>query len=87
MSNKKLTNQYEETIRRLLKKGKLRGRIDAKCVECIYDPYQEGTWRLQVEKCTSPACPLFPVRPLTMKGKTAGKEKAPASDQTERGSS
>lgn len=77
-------DRYLKLVQHLASKVGLRGKIDAKCVECIYDPYQEGTWRLQVEKCTSPACPLFSVRPLTMKGNTAVKEKAPASDQTER---
>lgn len=52
-----------ETIHRLVRKPGLRGRLDAKCCECIYDPYQEGTWRKQVENCTSPTCPLFDVRP------------------------
>ncbi|MGB1428680.1 MAG: hypothetical protein ACPG62_10285 [Cycloclasticus sp.] len=66
----------DKTIRKLASKPGLRGKIDAKCCECIYDPYQEGTWRLQVEKCTSPACPLFSVRPLTMKGNKVGKENA-----------
>jgi hypothetical protein len=42
----------------------LRKAIDAKCKECIYDPCQNGTWRQQVEACTSPSCPLFSVRPL-----------------------
>ena len=43
----------------------LRGKINAKCCECIYDPFQAGTWRKQVEKCTSKACPLYPVRPVS----------------------
>jgi hypothetical protein len=43
----------------------LRKAIDAKCRECIYDPHSgDGTWRQQVEGCTSPKCPLFAVRPL-----------------------
>jgi hypothetical protein len=51
------------TISRLIKKGGLRARIDAKCCECIYDPLSEGTWRKQVENCVSLACPLYEVRP------------------------
>jgi hypothetical protein len=51
------------TIHRLIKKGGLRARIDAKCCECIYDPHSGGTWRKQVENCTSRACPLYEVRP------------------------
>jgi hypothetical protein len=55
----------EATIQRLVEKGGLRARIDAKCCECIYDPYQSGTWRKQVENCTAPTCPLFDVRPVS----------------------
>jgi len=51
-----------QTISRLTSKAGLRGKLDAKCCECIYDPYQEGTWRKQVENCTSLTCPLFNVR-------------------------
>ena len=63
-----ITNERDyqlELIDRLIGKPGLRGKIDAKCVECIYDPYDNGSWRLQVEKCTSPTCPLYPVRPTT----------------------
>lgn len=42
----------------------LRKAIDAKCKECIYDPSQNGTWRQQVQACTSSGCPLFRDRPL-----------------------
>lgn len=55
----------EKIIHKLASKPGLRGKINAKCCECIYDPYQEGTWRFQVEKCTSTACPLFDVRPIS----------------------
>lgn len=42
----------------------LRKAIDAKCKDCIYDPYSgEGHWRQQVEACTSGNCPLYDVRP------------------------
>ncbi len=50
----------------------LRRSINAKCKECIYDPYAKGAWREQVEACTSPACPLFPVRPLSLRRKANG---------------
>jgi len=63
MSNR--DTHREDTVRRLVKNAGLRARIDAKCCDCIYDPYQPGTWRKQVEKCTSPACPLFDVRPVS----------------------
>lgn len=44
----------------------LRQAINAKCKECIYDPIGRGTWRQQVEACTSYACPLYPIRPKAM---------------------
>ena len=43
----------------------LRKAVNAKCKECIYDPYQPGAWKQQVQACTSPKCPLFPVRPIS----------------------
>lgn len=50
-------------IHREVSKAGLRGKINAKCAECIYDPYQPGTWLKQVEICTSKGCPLYDVRP------------------------
>ena len=44
--------------------AKLRKAIDLKCKECIYDKYALGTWRKQVEECSSPNCSLYDVRPL-----------------------
>lgn len=43
----------------------LRKKIDEMCKYCIYDDGGKagGTWRQQVEGCTSPKCPLFEVRP------------------------
>lgn len=47
------------------RKLSLRDAINAKCRECIYDPLSGmGTWREQVGGCTSPTCPLYPVRPM-----------------------
>ena len=46
----------------------LRGAINAKCRECIYDPQAPGTWRKQVQDCTSPGCPLYEVRPVSAYG-------------------
>jgi hypothetical protein len=44
-------------------KAGLRGKINAKCIECIYDPSSGGgTWREQVWACTAPSCPLYSVR-------------------------
>ncbi len=50
-------------VQKTAKKTGFRARIDAKCKECIYDPTQAGSWRKQVENCTSYQCPLFDVRP------------------------
>lgn len=58
-------DRKSEIIHRLASKPGKRGKIDAKCCECIYGPAQVGTWRLQVEKCTSRACPLYSVRPTS----------------------
>ncbi len=41
----------------------LRRAINNKCRECIYCPLTgTGSWRLQVENCTSISCPLYSVR-------------------------
>jgi hypothetical protein len=45
-------------------KAGLRGKINAFCCHCIYDPYSDGTWLKQVGNCTSTHCPLFKVRPI-----------------------
>jgi len=55
----------DELITRHTEKAGFRGKINAKCIECIYDPYQQGSWRYQVEKCTCPGCPLFLIRPTS----------------------
>ena len=55
--------QRTKILERLLKKSGFKAKIHAFCCHCIYDPYQEGTWRKQVEKCTSLDCPLYSVRP------------------------
>jgi hypothetical protein len=46
----------------------MRAAINAMCKACIYDPHcGGGTWRQQVEACTSPRCPLYPFRPTARK--------------------
>jgi len=46
----------------------LRMAINAMCYECIYDGSGgSGKWRQQVEDCTAPNCPLYNLRPRTMK--------------------
>lgn len=48
-----------------------RTAINAKCKECIYDPHGcRGTWREQVQNCTSYNCPLWPLRPTTQARQT-----------------
>ncbi|GEM_PF-306274 len=53
------------------KRISLRKVINDKCKECLYDSYDKGTWRMQVEACTSPNCPLYPVRPTPIAKKSA----------------
>jgi len=57
----------QELIARESRKGGFRGKVNAKCIECIYDDRTEGNWRQQVQGCTSPACPLYAVRPVSSK--------------------
>lgn len=64
----KRNQQRDQIISRLLKKGGFKARIDAFCCSCIYDPYDKGTWRKQVENCTAPNCPLYEVRPVANYG-------------------
>ena len=54
----------ERIIKRELSKPGYKSKVRAFCCHCIYDPYQEGTWLKQVEKCTSWHCPLYSVRPM-----------------------
>lgn len=62
-------DRRQQVIHRLMSKPGLRGKIDAMCAYCIYDPDSgTGTWRQQVEACTSTACPLFPVRTSSESG-------------------
>lgn len=46
----------------------LRKAINDKCKDCIYDNMAKGSWVQQVCFCTSPNCPLFPVRIRTKEG-------------------
>lgn len=42
------------------------GKVNAKCIECIFDPGSgEGNWKQQVEACTCTGCPLFSIRPVS----------------------
>lgn len=47
----------------------LRGAINEKCRDCIFDSRcGGGTWREQVAQCSSIRCPLWPVRPAPGSG-------------------
>ena len=60
-----LESTRQRTIDKCMARGGMRGRIDAMCASCIYDPaYGSGTWRNQVKDCTSKDCPLYDIRPL-----------------------
>lgn len=39
--------------------------IAEKCKDCIYDSTEPGSWRYQIEQCTSTSCALFELRPMT----------------------
>ena len=66
-----MTDRRQTVIDRLVVKPGLRGKVDAMCVYCIYDPGGGGgTWPQQVEACTSKDCPLYPVRKVS---RVAGK--------------
>jgi len=41
--------------------------LNEKCKQCIYDPAIGGSWRAQVEDCTTSSCPLWQHRPCTTK--------------------
>ena len=44
----------------------MRAAINAMCRECIVDDRRgNGNWRQQVAACTAPACPLYPLRPVS----------------------
>lgn len=57
----------KELIEREKSKPGLRGRINAMCINCIYDDAggAGGNWKQQIEACTAPSCPLFDVRPVS----------------------
>jgi len=62
----------DSKIAKIAKTGSLRGPINAKCYECIYDSLVPGTWRFQVENCASCDCPLYEVRPRSKSNNPAG---------------
>ena len=39
--------------------------IEAMCRECCFDELDDGTWRMQVERCELSDCPLYQYRPVS----------------------
>jgi len=67
MGMNKTDDLRADVINDLAGKPGLRGKIDAMCVYCIYDPIGgKGGWRMQVSACTSKVCPLWPIRTKSM---------------------
>ena len=44
-------------------KSGFRGKVNAKCIECQFDPMEQGSWQQQIENCGCKNCPLFEIRP------------------------
>lgn len=67
-------DQRDKLLKRLKKQADTGGRaaaINYKCAECIYsgDANGEGSWRKQVESCSSYGCPLYKFRPMSTNNK------------------
>ena len=52
----------DQIISRLLLKPGIRPRIDAHCVQCIYDEQATGSYKQQVWGCLVNQCVFHPVR-------------------------
>ncbi len=62
-------DRKQELIAKQSSKPGMRGKVNAKCIECIYDDIGGGgSWRNQAENCTCLTCPLYSVRPVSSKG-------------------
>jgi len=57
------------SIKHISKSG-LRGKINANCIDCTYDPNEIGSWRKQVENCSGHSCSLYTVHPTTILNNT-----------------
>jgi len=54
---KQIPNRYKRIYKKAMRGRSLKTAVQAFCLECV-------CWqRLEVEKCTDEACPLFPYRP------------------------
>ena len=52
----------------------MRARVNAKCVDCIYDPLLPGNWKQQVHACEDDLCPLWEIRAKSASPLDIGKE-------------
>ena len=52
----------DKLIAKLVAKPGLRSKVDANCIDCIYDPAEKGNWRQQVADCSCFMCPMHTVR-------------------------
>lgn len=69
-------DQRQKIVTKLLSKPGRAAAINAMCCMCIYDAEAMGcgSWRKQVEDCTSTNCPLYKFRPCTTGGKDKDEE-------------
>lgn len=68
MKKRKATPRQESSLitsrsEHCTKSLSMRSAIDGMCKNCLYDKLQPGTWRQQIEACTSTQCPLYNLRP------------------------
>jgi len=55
----------DQLVAWLASKDTRQNRINAKCVDCIYDEALGINWRKQVSLCTMTDCPLYHIRPMS----------------------
>ena len=60
-------NVRDALFDKLKSKPGYKNKVAAKCLDCIYDPEQPGTWRGQVDACQIVTCALHDVRPRSSK--------------------
>lgn len=67
-----MSNLKARVIAREASKPGMRGKVNAKCCECIYDDLGgNGTWRQQTEACVATDCPLWVIRPTSSREDSA----------------
>jgi hypothetical protein len=59
----------QELLDKQSNKTGLRGKINANCIDCVYDPIEAGSWRKQVGNCCGYSCSLYSVHPTTLNAK------------------